>query len=161
MSESSTPEATPEAPEVPKQETFSRDYVESLRNEAAKYRNEKKDAVDAAKAEVIRDYEAKLAEKDTALAGLQTEHSAAALELLKLKKVLEAEIPSADALEVAALVQGTDEESVSESVKRVKALLGKAPAKVPAVDVTQGSGGKDIPLNGDPVLDLLKRAVGA
>lgn len=148
------------APEAPKQETFTRDYVEALRAEAAKYRTEKKDAVEAARQEVIKDYEPKLAEKDTAFTTLQAQHNETALELLKIKSVLEAGVPADDILEVASLVQGTDEETVKASVERVKALLTKSPAKDRLVDPSQGQG-SHIPLNGDPVLNLLKAAVGA
>ena len=162
MSDTPTTPETPAAPapEAPQpQETFSRDYVESLRQEAAQARIAKKDAVEAAKAEVIRDYEGKLAEKDTAFTELQTQHSATSLELLKLKSVLEAQVPTEDILEVAALVQGTDEESVKGSVERVKALLSKAQAKDRPVDPSQGSG-STVPLNGDPIVNMLKSAIG-
>lgn len=145
-------------------ETFSKEYVQELRNEAAKYRNEKKDAVEAAKteakSEVIREYEAKLVDKDSALSEIQNELSGTKLELLKLKSVLAADIPSTDVLEVVSLVQGTDEESISDSVQRVKALIGKAPARDRAVDPSQGTG-NPLPLNGDPLLDALKKIVGA
>lgn len=158
------PAATAPAADAPEattqQETFSRDYVESLRAEAAKHRTDKNTAVDAAKAAVIQEYEPKMAARDTEFAQLQTNSAATALELLKIKSVLEAKVPSDDILEVAALVQGTDEDSVKESVNRVKALLGKSPAKVAATDPTQGSGSA-VPLNGNPVLEILKRAVGA
>lgn len=163
MSDTTT---TPETPAVPapeanqQQETFSRDYVETLRQEAARYRTEKKDAVEAGKAEVIKDYEGKLAEKDTAFGELQTAHAETSLELLKIKSVLESGIPREDVLEVVALVQGSDEESVKESVERVKSLLGKSPAKDRLIDPSQGSG-SHIPLNGDPILNLLKAAVKA
>ena len=116
-------------------ETFSRDYVESLRTEAAKYRTEKKEAVEAGKAEVIKEYESKAADLSSKLAELESSSSASLLELLKLKTVLGAEIPAADVLEVVA-------------------------AKVLATDVTQGSSSA-VPLNGNPVLEILKRAVGA
>ncbi|AIS73688.1 scaffolding protein [Mycobacterium phage Panamaxus] len=149
----------------PKTETFSREYVEGLRQEAAKYRNEKKDAVEAAKtearAETIREYEEKAAEKDATISDLQSKLNDSTLELTKLKAVVEAKIPVEDILDVVTLVQGTDEETVSESVKRVKALLDKAPASQSPVDHTQGAGGGVVPLNGDPVLNVLKRAVGA
>jgi hypothetical protein len=151
----SAPEATTQ------QETFSRDYVEALRTEAANYRTKAKTAGDEARASVIKEYEGKAAERDTKLSEIETNYAAASLDLLKLKSVLESGISTADVLEVVALVQGSDEESVKESVNRVKALLGKAPAKVSATDPTQGSGGGAIPLNGDPILNLLKRAVGA
>jgi|SRR5699024_520989 len=145
-------------------ETFSREYVEDLRAEAAKYRTEKKDAVDAAKtearAEAVQEYETQVAERDSKIGELETTLSDRTLELTKLKAVLSAEIPSEDVLEVAELVQGTDEESISESVKRVKALLSKGSPKSPAFDPTQGSGNNHIPLNGDPVLKALNNALG-
>ena len=145
-------------------ETFSKDYVQELRNEAAKYRNEKKEAVEAArgeaKSEAIREYEVKLTDKESALAEIGNELSSTKLELLKLKSVLAAGIPSTDVLEVVSLVQGSDEDTVSDSVNRVKALLGKAPQKDRPVDPSQGSGNV-LPLNGDPLLETLKRIVGA
>ena len=167
MSETPTTEAPAQTTTSQEQkvESFSREYVEELRNEAAKYRNEKKDAVEAAKQEaaaaVVKEYEAKLSEQSAAATELQTKLSASELELVKLKAILSEGIPSEDVLEVATLVQGTDEESVSESVKRVKALIGKAPASQSPVDFSQGRGGEVVPLNGDKVLNLLKTAVKA
>jgi hypothetical protein len=163
---SDTDTATPETPAAPapvapqQQETFSRDYVETLRAEAAKYRTEKKDAVEAGKAEVIKDYEGKLAEKDTAHAELKAQFDTASLELLKIKSVLAAGIPHEDVMEVVALVQGSDEAAVTESVERVKSLLGKSPAKDRLVDLSQGKG-NHMPLNGDPILNMIKAAVKA
>jgi len=154
---------TPDA-QVASVETFSKDYVQELRNEAAKYRNDKKDAVEAAKlearTEAVREYETLAAEKDVALTSIQNELSEHKIELLKLKSVLAADIPSVDVLEVVALVQGSDEETISESVQRVKALIGKAPSKDRPVDPSQGSGNV-LALNGDPLLESLKRIVGA
>lgn len=159
-----TADTTPPAPEADPQDVFSRDYVETLRNEAAKYRNEKKDAVAEAetktRAEVVHEYEPQVSERDSKISELEGELSSRSLELLKLKAILGAGVPGEDVLEVAELVQGTDDESVSESVKRVKALLSKSTPSTPAFDPTQGQG-SHMPLNGDPVLDALKRAVGA
>ena len=154
------PDAAPAPEATPQQETFTLDYVQKLRDEAANHRIKAKEAGDAARAEVIKEYEGKLAEKDTSLTETTQSLTEASATLLKLKAVIEAKIPVEDIEDVVALVQGTDEESVSESVKRVKSLLGKSPAITPATDRTQGSGG-DVPLNGNPVLDILKRAVGA
>ncbi|AOT25468.1 head scaffolding protein [Mycobacterium phage BabyRay] len=157
--------STPDNGQEPKVETFSREYVEGLRQEAAKYRNEKKDAVEAAKAEtraeVVREYEEKAAEKDGVINDLQSKLDASTLELTKLKAVVEAQIPVEDILDVVTLVQGTDEDTVSESVKRVKALLGKNAEHQSPVDYSQGTGGGVPPLNGDPVLNILEKAVRA
>jgi hypothetical protein len=157
-----TTDAAPaqEAPKPVAPETFSKEYVQELRNEAAKYRTEKNDAVERAKADVIKDYESKLSEKESAFNETQQELSARALELLKLKAVVSAGISSEDVLDVVTLVQGSDEETVSESVKRVKSLIGKAPEKDRPIDPSQGTGNQ-LPLNGDPLLETVRRIVGA
>ena len=160
--ETATADAAP-AQEVPKPaapEVFSKEYVQELRNEAAKYRTDKNNAVEAARAEVIKDYESKLSERESAFSKLQGELSDRALELLKLKAVVSAGISTEDALDVVSLVQGSDEESVSESVARVKSLIGKNPPKDRPVDPSQGQG-NHLPLNGDPLLETVKRMVGA
>lgn len=148
------------AQEVPKAETFSLDYVQGLRQEAAKYRTEKNEAVAAAKSELESQFESKLTEKDSFAEQLKQELTARELELVKLKAILSADFPSSDVLEVASLVQGSDEESISESVKRVKSLIGKIPTRDRPVDPSQGSG-NHLPLNGDPLLETIKRMVGA
>ena len=160
MSDETATETVPAEAPAAQQETFSLDYVQGLRQEAAKYRSERKDAVERAKAEVIRDYEGKLSERESAFSELQGELSARSLELLKLKAVVAEGIPVEDVLDVAALIQGSDEAAVSDSVKRVKSLLDKAPKTERPVDPTQGSGNV-LPLNGDPLLETVKRMVGA
>jgi hypothetical protein len=161
MSDTATTESvSAPAPEVAAPETFSLDYVQGLRQEAAKYRTERNDAVEKAKAEVIRDYEGQLSERESAFNELKGELSVRGVELLKLKAVVSEGIPTEDILDVAALIQGSDEETISESVKRVKSLLDKAPARERPVDPSQGSGNV-LPLNGDPLLETVKRIVGA
>ena len=145
---------------APKAETFSAEYVQQLRDEAARYRTEKRAAAERAKTDAAKDFEGKLSEKDSALNTLQDALSDRTVELIKLKAVLAAGIASEDALDVATLIQGTDEDSISESVKRVKSLIGKAPEKDRPVDPSQGSGNY-VPLNGDPILETVKRMVGA
>jgi hypothetical protein len=157
--QTTTTENAAPAQEAPA-ETFSREYVQELRNEAAKYRTEKNNAVEAARAEVIKDYEAKLAQKDGSLSEMESEVSARSLELLKLKMVLNEGIPTEDVLDVVSLVQGADEETVSESVKRVKSLIGRKPPADRPVDPSQGTGNV-LPLNGDPLLEMVKSMVGA
>lgn len=158
--DTATTETTTAPAQEVKAETFSLEYVQGLRQEAAKYRTEKNEAVERAKAELTAEFEKKIAEKDSVVAELQAATSAREVELLKWKKILESGIPSEDVFTVAELVQGSDEESVSESVARVKSLIGKAPVKDRPVDPSQGSG-NHLPLNGDPLLESLKRVVGA
>jgi len=160
MSEETTTDSVSNSPDGNRQETFSLDYVQGLRQEAAKYRTEKNDAVAAAKADLAANYDRALAEKDTEFESLKADVSARELELIKLRTILSVGIPAEDALEVATLVQGEDEESISESVNRVKQLIGKNPPRDRPVDPSQGSS-NTIPLNGDPLLESIKRIVGA
>ncbi|AER26396.1 head scaffolding protein [Mycobacterium phage Saintus] len=160
-----TPSATPATP-TPEPDTFSRDYVETLRSENAAARVKNKEAVETAKtetrAEVIAEYEPQMAEKDTQIATLTADLTAAQVDNQKLRAVLASEgVAAGDVLDLVDLVQGSDEESISESVKRVLAVYGKRETKSPAYDPSQGMGGGNIPLNGDPVLNILKQAVGA
>ncbi|ATW60883.1 scaffolding protein [Mycobacterium phage Archetta] len=144
--------------------TFSAEYVKDLREEAARYRTEKKDAVEAAKtetrAEVVAEYEPQIADRDTKIAELERTVADQTAELLKLKAVVDAKVPVEDVFTVAELVHGADQESISESVKRVMSIYGKKQKPDVPTDPSQGSGGAT-PLNGDPIANLLKRAVGA
>lgn len=164
MSDTSTPDSGEDAGK-----SFSAEYVKDLRDEAAKYRTEKAGAVETAKvetrAEVINEYEPQLAEKDSEIASLKTDLSVATVENLKLKAVLGSDgVDAGDVLELVDLVQGDDEESISESAKRVLKFYSKQDKdpKSPPFDPTQGHGGGGaVPLNGDPILNILKAAVGA
>ena len=117
-------------------------------------------AAESAKAEAIKEYEGRLVEKEQSFSGLREELDNTNLELQKLRAVLAEGIASEDALDVASLVQGTDDASISDSVKRVKSLIGKAPEKARPIDTSQGSG-NHVQLNGDPILETVRRMVGA
>jgi hypothetical protein len=129
--------------------------IRKVRRENAKYRTERNEALAA-----IEALKKSHGDQDAAFNETQAELSARSLELLKLKTVLAEGIPAEDVLDVAALIQGDDEATVSDSVKRVKSLLDKAPARERPVDPSQGSGNV-LPLNGDPLLETVKRMVGA
>lgn len=159
MSEDAVIETVTPQQEAAKPETFSLEYVQGLRQEAAKYRTERNEAVEKVKAELQSQFESQLSAKDSEFSELQSELSSRQLELLKLKSIISAGIPVEDVLTVADLVQGDDETTVSESVERVKSLIGKAAPKARPVDPSQGSG-NSIPLNGDPILESIKRIVG-
>jgi hypothetical protein len=144
---------------VPAEETFSLSYVQQLRGEAAKYRNEKNVAVDAAKSALAQEYDGKLQQAEEKYREIEAANSGLALDLVKIRAVIEAGVPSESVFEFADLIQGEDEASVSDSVAKVKALLGKQPAQDRPVDPSQGSG-NTIPLNGDPLLKMLEQVVG-
>ncbi|AXH48791.1 scaffolding protein [Mycobacterium phage Steamy] len=156
-----TTTTTPEVKDAP--ETFSREYVEELRRENAAHRTGKTAAVDAAKAEAKRHYEALLAEKDTAYTALQNDLGNAWIELEKLQTTLALKVPSERVQAFASFLQGTDKDSIGESAKAAYELAGGFKTNSPAFDPTQGrggGGGKDpLALNGDPIMQALWAAV--
>lgn len=166
MSDNTVNESTPEATQVekplePQPKVFDEAYVKALRDEAAAARVAKKDAVEAAIKEANEKFQEELAAKDTAYTELQNELSAAKIELEKLYISIDAGVPSDKVKAFAALIQGTDTESITASARSAYELAGGFQTKSPAIDPTQGFGGRDpLPLNGDPILEALKQAVG-
>lgn len=160
--DSSTPTdaSTQPAPEAKQAETFTKEYVQELRNEAAKYRIEKNEAVEQAKAAVAADFQKQMAEKDVALAEAQNQLGQAWIEMEKLYVSLDAKVPSERVRAFAEILKGEDPETIRESAKSAKELFTGLETKSPAIDPTQGSGGGVVPLNGDPLLNALKKVVG-
>lgn len=168
MSENTTDsavDATPAVVDKPLEvqpKLFDEAYVKSLREEAAAARVAKKDAVDAAIKEANDAFQAELASKDTAYTELQNELANAKVELEKLYVTIDANVPSDKVRAFTAILQGSDSESIQASAKAAYELAGGFASKSPAFDPTQGFGGRDpLPLNGDPILQALKNAVGA
>uniref|UniRef100_A0AAU8GRX8 Scaffolding protein n=1 Tax=Mycobacterium phage BabyBack TaxID=3158877 RepID=A0AAU8GRX8_9CAUD len=171
MSDNPTPESTPEAtpapeaatPMEPQGKVFDEAYVKSLRDEAAAARVAKKDAVDAAVNALKATHAEELAARDLAYTELQNELGAAWIELEKVYLSLDAKVPNDKVRAFIEILDGTDKESIGESVTKrlslVEGLGGGKPS--PAFDPSQGRGGKPpLPLNGDPILDAISRAVG-
>lgn len=159
--EGESTQAVTEKPLEAQPKLFDEAYVKSLREEAAAARVAKKDAVDAAVREIQDAHSAELAARDTAYTELQNELAAAKLELEKLYISIDSNVPSDKVRAFAGLLQGSDSESIQASAKAAYELAGGFASKTPAFDPTQGLGGrKDIPLNGDPILQAIKAAVG-
>lgn len=153
--------AAVEKPMEPQPKLFDEAYVKSLREEAAAARVAKKDAVDAALKEATEAHAAELASRDTAYTELQNELAAARVELEKLYISIDAGVPSDKVRAFAGILQGSDTESITQSAKTAYELAGGFSTKSPAFDPTQGFGGRDpLPLNGDPILQAIKNAVG-
>lgn len=165
MSETvSTPTGTPAdaAQEAhPSPEMYPKEYVQELRNEAARYRTQKNEAVEATKAAVTAEFTAKLAEKDVQITELSQQLQNAQLELEKLSVAVELGVPSDKVRAFAAILQGSDKDAITASAASAKELFGGLTTPSPAYDPTQGAGGGDLPLNGDPLLNALKKVVGA
>ncbi|QFP95500.1 scaffolding protein [Mycobacterium phage GaugeLDP] len=171
MSDNPTPDSTPEgtpAPEAatpmePQGKVYDEAYVKALRDEAASHRVAKKDAVEAAVKELNEKHAAELAARDTAYTELQNELGAAWIELEKVYLSLDAKVPNDKVRAFIEILDGTDRDSIAESVEKrlslVEGLGGGKPS--PAFDPSQGRGGRPpLPLNGDPILDAISRAVG-
>lgn len=155
---------TPAVTEKPLEQAgkvFDEAYVKSLRDEAADARVSKRDAVEAARTEVKTEYEGKLAEASVAYTELENLLAAKDLELQKVYAAIAVEVPSDKVRAFAEILKGEDEESIAESAKTNLQLFGGFNSKSPAFDPTQGTGGrKELPLNGDPILNAIKQAVG-
>ena len=148
------------APTAEKAETFSLEYVQQLRGEAAKYRNEKKEAVEAARAEVTQQWETRLQQATNATADVQAELDTAKTDMVKVTTALTLGVPSEKVVQFASILKGGSEEEIRASAESAKELFGEVKKSQPATDPTQGSGGGPVPLNGDPILSALMKAVG-
>lgn len=140
---------------------WAREQISTANAQAAKYRNEKKDAVEAAKAEVENEWSVKYGELEASIAEKDTELSNQRLETDKLKAALEAGISSDKVLSFASLLKGENADELKSHAEEVKALMGDSdlpPANPPATDPTQGQG-NHLPLNGDPLLEAVTRIV--
>ena len=160
----STPEVTP-APVVeplkPEPKLYDEAYVKELRQEAASARVAKKEAVDAAVKELTEKYAAELVARDTAYTELENELGKAWIELEKVYTTIDANVPSEKVRAFVAILQGDDKDSITASAKSAYDLAGGFETRTSAFDPTQGFGGrKDMALNGDPILQALRNAVG-
>ncbi|AFI24924.1 scaffold protein [Mycobacterium phage SWU1] len=171
MSDNPTPESTPageatpvvDKPMEPQGKVYDEAYVKALRDEAAAHRVAKKDAVEAAVKELNEKHAAELAARDTAYTELQNQLGQAWIELEKVYLSIDAQVPNDKVRAFVEILEGNDRDSIAESVKSRLELVGgfgnKTPS--PAFDPSQGRGGKPpIPLNGDPILEAIKAAVG-
>lgn len=142
-----------------REKTFSLEYVEELRAEAVKWRQDSRQKVDRAVAD-LKKQQRQLTEELAKATEERDLNVGAAVELTKYKKALEAGLSPENVLEVVSLIKETDEEAIESAVERMKSLIGKAPEKARPIDPSQGSG-NHVPLNGDPILETVRRMVGA
>ncbi|QGJ90917.1 scaffolding protein [Mycobacterium phage BiancaTri92] len=154
------PEATPPADQTPK--VFDEAYVKELRQEAAAARLAKKDAVEAAVKEAKEAHTAELTARDVRITELENELGKAWTLLQKYETTIDAKVPSDKVRAFVEILQGSDADSITESAKKNLELIGGFDNKpVRGFDPTQGLGGrKEMPLNGDPILDAIKQTLG-
>jgi hypothetical protein len=130
--------------------------LSKVRDEAAGHRVGKKEAVEAAKAEAATEWQAKL---DEAAKQHETTQSELAKAQLELAKVLAAVGDQKDyVVKFASLLQGESVEEIDTHAETVRELFSGSTSPKPAVDKTPAS--KTVALNGDPIEDMLKNALG-
>lgn len=142
---------------------WAREKLTKANNEAAKYRNEKNDAVEAAKAEVTESFQGKVQGLETQLSEQGDEVSTSRLEVEKLKATIEAGVTADKALSFAELLKGEDADELKSHAEELKGLFGSGEGETTpprATDPSQGQSGDPVPLNGDPLLDAVTRIVG-
>lgn len=157
-----TPEVTNPLEKTPEVKVYDEAYVKELRQEAAKHRTEKNAAVEAAVKAATEAHAAELAARDVAYTELQNELGKAWIELEKFQTAVAAKVPSDKVQAFVNILQGEDKDSIHASAKSALELAGGFSTTSPAFDPTQGFGGrpKDMPLNGDPILDAIKGVIG-
>lgn len=161
-----TTETTPKVTEPAKSDDVPADVLRKLldeaRNEAAENRVKGKKKVEETKAEVTQQFEAKLAEANSAHEATKVKLAESQLTVEKLTVAIKAGFEKDDILEVADLLKGSTNEELTAHAARLKGLFGTKGETPPAVDPTAGAGnsGDNIPLNGDPLMRALTSKLG-
>lgn len=137
---------------------WAQDKIAEANAEAAKYRVEKKEAVEAGKAEVAAEWESKVEALEAQIQDKDKAEAESRTEVAKLKAALATGIESDKVLTFASLLKGDTEDELKAHADEVKQLFAaEAPAgdpKDPPRDPSQGSG-NTLPLNGDPLLNAV------
>ena len=165
MSDDTTTEETPTpadvpAPDAPPPAEPQPDKYEELVALNAEIRKLKKDTAAEvnrlkSEAQTLRSAKTEAVEQ---FEGLMASAAIAEMLVAKYKACIAEGIPTDSLEEAVLLVQGTDPESITESVNAVKKLMGRA-VRDSAVDPYQGSG-NTVALNSDALEESLRRAVG-
>lgn len=141
---------------------WARDQITEANNQAAKYRTEKNEAIEAAKSEVTKSFESKIEELEAKIQESAATGDTARHEVDRLKVTIQSGISADKALSFADLLKGENEDELRSHADELKKLFtteeagGKTP---PATDPSQGNHGQTKPLNGDPLLDAVTSIV--
>ena len=153
---------------------WARDSLKRANDEAAKFRVEKREAlegIDAAKTaaaeEVRKSLETEngkvLAAKDTEIGTLRTELVGAKLGTVKLRAAIDAGVPIDKLDSFTELLKGEDEAGIRTHAGELVKLFGASQSTIqpdPATDPSQGQS-NPLPLNGDGLLNALRGIVGS
>jgi hypothetical protein len=136
---------------------WAREKLTKANGEAAKYRTEKNDAVNAAKAEAKAAYETQITELTDKGTSLTSELAKATSDLSKIKVALSVGIPGESAAEFADLLKGENDAELKAHAEKLKTLFGDSVKPGRAVDPTQGANGTGA-VDVSPGLDRLRNA---
>lgn len=162
MSDAPTPTPGPAPSETPTPEqsapeTFSREYVEELRRESARYRTERNTAVEQARTAAEQAAATVISAHEANVARLTDELGESWILVEKIKQSIDAGVPSDKLIAFAGALQGVDEASIKSSAQSLKTLFGISdPAPVGVTDPTQGSGQRGL---ANPAQDPILRAL--
>lgn len=159
MSNEDTTEQTTQTDELPE---WAREQITKANKQAAKYRTERNEAVEAAKAEVAASFEPKIAELEAQLSEKDSELSSARHEVTRVKVALQAGIDADRTLSFADLLKGDTEDELRSHAEELKELFGSPSQESGtrgAVDPSQGASGSPLPLNGDPLLNRVMQVI--
>lgn len=161
MSDSTNEEKTTQDPAVTGElPDWAREQIKKANNEAAKYRVEKNEAVEAAKKEVTDSFTSKIAELEAQIEAEKLDTAGARTEVAKLKAAINAGITAEKVETFAGLLKGETEDELRSHAEELKALFttDEQPKSTRATDPSQGHGASSAtPLNGDKLLtDILK-----
>jgi hypothetical protein len=145
---------------------WAQTQIRDLRSEAAGYRTQKNDAEARVRSAVEAEWQQKLAEASTAKEAAEAQLTSAQLEVKKLRAAFgaiagegsEDLIQRAD--KFAALIQGSTDEEITTHATELQSLFGSPKVRTPAVDRSPGGGDPALALNGDPLTQSLKAALG-
>lgn len=161
MSEENTGVNENQAPEKEEIPQWARDQITKANNQAAKYRTEKNEAVEAAKKEVEDSFSSKIEELEAAGQKANDEVTASRHEVDRIKAALEAGIATDKVLSFADLLKGENPDELRSHAESLKELFTteEAPRASKATDPSQGQGNNHLPLNGDPLLEAVMRKI--
>lgn len=159
----------PEAENVDTLPEWARARLTKANNEAARYRNERNQALEKAREQVAAEFETKLAELSAAKEAAEAKLAETETNLVKLRAAFGVVAPEGGsgslfdkASEVAELIKGSNEEEIAEHAAKLRELFGSTatPTRVSAVDRTPAGKAEALALNGDPLTQSLKAALG-
>lgn len=160
MAEDNAENPTNQTNELP---DWAREQISNANAEAAKYRTEKKEAVEAAKAEVAESFQSKIKDLESKIEAEAAQGTSARHEVDRLKVTIEAGINAEKALSFADLLKGENEDELRSHAEELKKLFNDTDSgdqkRTSAVDPSQGAAGNHLPLNGDPLLKAITSIV--